>query len=151
MCWIGAAASSDSMLPTTGLVGGCGIGLSLLLDAIVGLSPDLLLRNQRHPRMSAFALTREVRALGGAFAPLTCAPRRMGRLHPLPHPSRPAQEGAHLRMTTSVFASPKPLSTPFDQFAAHLIRLFLLRPMAAVPHQIFFQIGNDLLQAVGRR
>jgi hypothetical protein len=29
------------MLPTTGLVGGCGIGLSLLLDAIVGFSPDL--------------------------------------------------------------------------------------------------------------
>src|SRR5580704_18814007 len=30
----GAAESSDSMLPTTGLVGGCGIGLSLFLEAI---------------------------------------------------------------------------------------------------------------------
>jgi hypothetical protein len=30
----GALESSDSMLPTTGLVGGCGIGLSLLVDAI---------------------------------------------------------------------------------------------------------------------
>src|SRR3984893_10369347 len=35
----GALESSDSMLPTTGLVGGCGIGLSLLVDAIVELSP----------------------------------------------------------------------------------------------------------------
>jgi hypothetical protein len=30
----GAVESSDSMLPTTGLVGGCGIGLSRLVDAI---------------------------------------------------------------------------------------------------------------------
>ena len=35
----GAVESSDSMLPTTGLVGGCGIGLSLLVDAIVKVSP----------------------------------------------------------------------------------------------------------------
>src|SRR6201985_2669676 len=35
----GALESSDSMLPTTGLVGGCGIGLSLLLDAIAYVSP----------------------------------------------------------------------------------------------------------------
>src|SRR3954451_8490645 len=40
--WIGAFASSDSMLPTTGLVGGCGIGLSLFLDGIVeNVSPAL--------------------------------------------------------------------------------------------------------------
>jgi hypothetical protein len=31
--------SSDSMLPTTGFVGGCGIGLNLLTDAISNLSP----------------------------------------------------------------------------------------------------------------
>src|SRR5882762_4304805 len=37
----GAAESSDSMLPTTGFVGGCGIGLNLLLDAIVKVSPAL--------------------------------------------------------------------------------------------------------------
>src|ERR1700744_2559704 len=30
----GAVESSDSILPTTGLVGGCGIGLSRLVDAI---------------------------------------------------------------------------------------------------------------------
>src|SRR6202041_1009696 len=30
----GAVESSDSMLPTTGLVGGCGIGLNRLVDAI---------------------------------------------------------------------------------------------------------------------
>jgi hypothetical protein len=28
-------ASSESMLPTTGFFGGCGIGLSLFVDAIV--------------------------------------------------------------------------------------------------------------------
>ena len=33
-CCTGAVESSDSMLPTTGLVGGCGIGLSLFVDAI---------------------------------------------------------------------------------------------------------------------
>src|SRR3954464_10117093 len=31
---IGAVESSDSMLPTTGFFGGCGIGLSLFVDAI---------------------------------------------------------------------------------------------------------------------
>src|ERR1700735_2850175 len=35
----GALESSDSMLPTTGLVGGCGIGLSRLVDAIAVVSP----------------------------------------------------------------------------------------------------------------
>jgi hypothetical protein len=34
MCWTGVVESSDSMLPTTGLVGGCGIGLNLFVDAI---------------------------------------------------------------------------------------------------------------------
>src|SRR5664279_5031695 len=38
----GAVESSDSMLPTTGLVGGCGIGLSRLVDVIAIVSPALL-------------------------------------------------------------------------------------------------------------
>src|SRR5579871_6277019 len=71
----GAVESSDSMLPTTGLVGGCGIGASRLPDAIVEL--------------------------------------------PL--------------------ASAKPLSPPFDQLRADLLRLFLLRPVAAAAHQIFLE------------
>jgi hypothetical protein len=33
------------MLPTTGFFGGCGIGLSLLLDAIVEVSPACLNRH----------------------------------------------------------------------------------------------------------
>src|SRR6185312_6301696 len=41
----GAAESSDSMLPTTGLVGGCGIGLNLLLEAIADYFPN---QNRRH-------------------------------------------------------------------------------------------------------
>jgi hypothetical protein len=35
ICWIGVLESTDSMLPTTGFFGGCGIGLSLFVDAIV--------------------------------------------------------------------------------------------------------------------
>ncbi|NEV03198.1 hypothetical protein, partial [Bradyrhizobium uaiense] len=34
-----AVESSDSMLPTTGFVGGCGIGLSLLPDAMSEVPP----------------------------------------------------------------------------------------------------------------
>src|SRR4051812_12301228 len=37
-CCTGAVESSDSMLPTTGLVGGCGIGLSLLTDGMLDCS-----------------------------------------------------------------------------------------------------------------
>src|ERR1700733_8639218 len=45
----GAVESSDSMLPTTGFFGGCGIGLSLLTDAIGRLSPAVLPHTPRHP------------------------------------------------------------------------------------------------------
>src|SRR5260370_34192310 len=41
-CCTGAFGSSDSMLPTTGFFGGCGIGLSLLGDAIAVVSPALV-------------------------------------------------------------------------------------------------------------
>ena len=37
----GAVESSDSILPTTGLVGGCGIGSSRLVDAIALVSPAM--------------------------------------------------------------------------------------------------------------
>src|SRR3984893_8038604 len=86
----GAVESSDSMLPTTGLVGGRGIGLSLLFDAICEF----------------------------VSLPLNSA---------------------------------EPLSTPFDQLGADLLRLFLLRPMAAAPHQILLQIWDEFLHAVGGR
>src|ERR1700712_208371 len=49
-CWDGALESTDSMLPTTGLVGGCGIGLSLLTDAIVKVSPGHIRRMGRAQR-----------------------------------------------------------------------------------------------------
>src|SRR3954465_10130315 len=39
-CCTGAVESSDSILPTTGLVGGCGIGLSLLTDGMFEVSPE---------------------------------------------------------------------------------------------------------------
>src|SRR5215203_5577547 len=47
-CCTGALASSDSMLPTTGFFGGCGIGLSLLVDGIRwSLLADLTLEAHR--------------------------------------------------------------------------------------------------------
>jgi hypothetical protein len=36
------------MLPTTGFVGGCGIGLSLFVDAIAIMSPALSFDTHRH-------------------------------------------------------------------------------------------------------
>src|SRR5213596_1219119 len=53
-CCTGAFGSSDSMLPTTGFFGGCGIGLSLLVDAIVEVSPAVLLDRSRHCVGSSF-------------------------------------------------------------------------------------------------
>src|SRR5580692_1123765 len=50
----GALESSDSMLPTTGLVGGCGIGLNLLVDAITCCLP-VLPHTSRHPEVRALA------------------------------------------------------------------------------------------------
>src|SRR5579863_3504087 len=75
----GAVESSDSMLPTTGLVGGCGIGASRFFDAILA----------------------------------------------------------------------KPLPPPLDQLGADLFRLFLLRPVPAAANQVFLQIRDELLHAVG--
>src|ERR1700733_1152988 len=78
----GALLSSDSMLPTTGFFGGCGIGLSLLVDAI---------------------------------------------------------------------ALPESFPAPFNQLGADFFRFFLLRPVAAAANQILFEIGDQLLHAVGGR
>src|ERR1700688_427622 len=58
----GAVESSDNMLPTTGLVGGCGIGLSRLVDAIAVVSPCLRVL-RRHPYVTATPLSLEERAL----------------------------------------------------------------------------------------
>src|SRR4051812_16321475 len=53
-CCTGALASSDSILPTTGFFGGCGIGLSLLVDGIRSfLLPDLVLVAHRHHNVIA--------------------------------------------------------------------------------------------------
>src|SRR6266436_3793167 len=49
ICWIGALESTDNILPTTGFFGGWGIGLSLFVDAIVVVSPDLDLYRHCEP------------------------------------------------------------------------------------------------------
>src|SRR5947208_3764313 len=53
----GAFESSDSMLPTTGFFGGCGIGLSLFGDAIANVSPaysSLSGHDERNLQVSSF-------------------------------------------------------------------------------------------------
>src|SRR3954452_11500128 len=65
----GAVESSDSMLPTTGLVGGCGVGLSRLVDAIA-IVPAFSLQ-RRHceeflRRSNPFSLRADAGLLGFA-------------------------------------------------------------------------------------
>src|SRR6202041_704954 len=78
----GAVESSDSMLPTTGLVGGCGIGFNLFVDAIAQSSPAVSPHNGRHPEERALARVSKDETL--AF----CLPSFEARLI-----------GSHLRMT----------------------------------------------------
>src|ERR1700743_435307 len=61
------------------------------------------------------------------------------------------QDDAPLWISYLWTPSPKPFSTPLDQLAADFFGFFLLRPMAAVFHQIFLEVGNELLHAVGGR
>src|SRR6266702_3481698 len=123
-CCTGAAESSDSMLPTTGLVGGCGIGSSRFLDDIDVRIPLVVIPGR------CAAWNPESRGCG---------------FGPADHP------GTTLQLTPTTASSPKPPSTPFDQLGADLLRLLLLRPMAAVLHQVLLQIGNELLHAIGGR
>src|SRR6202020_2078133 len=118
----GAVESSDSMLPTTGLVGGCGIGLNLLLDAIcVSVSCPCTVSTPRH------CDEHSDEAIQFFFAGLDCC--------------------ASLGMTRlGILLSESP-STPFDQLGADFFRLFLLRPMAAAANQIFFEVGNQFFHA----
>src|SRR6202165_6148100 len=119
----GALESSDRLCPPTGFVGGCGIGLSLFVDAIAIVplpNPPVIASEAKQSigRKKRIGLLRR-------FAPRnddTSVPRVLT----------------------------KPLSTPFDQLGADLIRLFLLRPLAAVPNQVLLEIGDDLLHPVGR-
>src|SRR5581483_10282718 len=105
----GAAESSESMLPTTGLAGGCGIGLNLFLDANV------------------FPLSHSPSLRG--------AERRS-------NPSFPASRHGLLRFARNDELA-KPLPTPFDQLGADLVRLFLLRPMAAIAHEVFLEVRHQ--------
>src|SRR5580704_16010667 len=137
----GAVESSDSMLPTTGLVGGCGIGLSLLVDAIDWWSPawsslEAVIPGSRHSGMVRRTRPGISRFRVRCFA----SPRNDGPDHL-----------AATTMRNFPTSSPESPSTPFDQLGADLFRLFLLRPVAAAAHQVFFEVGDDVFHAVGRR
>src|SRR5579862_4107076 len=103
--WIGADESSDSILPTTGLVGGCGIGSSLFFGAIVDVVPPI----HRSFRGDAQHRTRNLELPGSVLSD------RPGMTESFP----PA----------AARALPKPPFTPFDQLGTDFVRLFLLRPM----------------------
>src|SRR5712672_3405149 len=134
-CCTGAVESSDSMLPTTGFVGGCGIGLSRLVDAIEVVSPaGCIVPPDAAQRVSDALLSRGPRDEHRWIMGPRSAEQREGRC---------TASGTRCLLSKSSF-------TPFDQLGADLFRLFLLRPMAAAPNQVSFQIGNDLLHAVGR-
>src|SRR6266478_3155027 len=113
----GAVESRDSMLPTTGLVGGCGIGASLFLDAIFELVP-----------LSSYVVI-------ASGAKQSISPRRKAGLL---RRFAPRNDDALVPC-----ALPEPLPTPFDQLGADLLRLFLLCPVAAAAHQIFFEIRGE--------
>src|SRR5882762_6429935 len=148
-CCTGAVESSDCMLPTTGFVGGCGIGLSLLVDAIAVVSP--LSRS-----LSVSANEANSR---GVIPGWSEGPDPESRDSPMCNCTSEVRRFASPRNDRSsrfacnddvVVRSSKSSFTPFDQLGADLVRLFLLRPMAAAANQIFLEVGDDFLHAVGR-
>src|SRR5581483_7471746 len=104
----GAVESSDSILPTTGFVGGCGIGSSRfeVITCSFPASP-VIARNEVTKRSSLYRL--------------------------------------------AMTALPKPLAPPLDQLGAYFLGLFLLRPVPTAANQLFLQVGNEPLHAVGGR
>src|SRR4029453_15618825 len=98
-CCTGALGPRDSMLPTTGFFGGCGIGFSLLGDAIVEVSPALSHSPSLRAKRSNPSCRKRKNGLLRRFAP---------------------------RNDDELALCAKPFLTPFDQFGADLVRLFLL-------------------------
>src|SRR5580704_11236450 len=94
MCWTGVVESSDSMLPTTGLVGGCGIGLSLLVDAIAAISLPL----NRHCERKRSNPLRHGKRMDCFVA---CAPRNDG---PLNYPNLRLRHSISFALTSSGFS-----------------------------------------------
>src|SRR5579863_3047618 len=93
----GAVESSDSILPTTALVGGCGIGFSRF-DAIVLLFPCLI----RHCEQSE-AIHRSAKKKEWIASSLTLLAMTDGCL-PLPHPNRFLRHSISLALTSSGFS-----------------------------------------------
>src|SRR5688572_28160498 len=121
-CCTGALASSDSMLPTTGFFGGCGIGLSLLVDAIAIVSPAEPCFS--HALRSYTVIASEAKqSIVRQAERMDCFVARA--------PRNDDESPARL--------SPEPLPAPFDQLGADLVRLFLLCPVAAVANQVFLE------------
>src|SRR6267154_1329968 len=143
-CCTGAVESSDSMLPTTGFVGGCGIGLSLLVDAIAVVSPAVSISIRQRKRSE---FPRRHSGMVRRTRPQMCNRTSEVRRFASPRNDRSSRFACN---DDVVVRSSKSSFTPFDQLGADLVRLFLLRPMAAATNQVFLEVGDDFLHAVGR-
>src|SRR5581483_3311336 len=76
----GAEESSDSMLPTTGLVGGCGIGLSLFFfGAIADLFPSQLRRHCERSEAIQFPTCGAMDCFVASLLAMTIHPNRFLR------------------------------------------------------------------------
>ncbi|MFK4402446.1 hypothetical protein ABIF31_009003 [Bradyrhizobium elkanii] len=96
-CCTGAVESSDSMLPTTGFVGGCGIGLSLLPDAIFEVPPVLYSSLRGAKRRSNPSVL--------ICGPMDCfASLAMTALVSRRHPNRFLRHSISLALTSSGFS-----------------------------------------------
>src|SRR5262252_10417846 len=116
------------MLPTTGLVGGCGIGNSLFFAGIFVFPLPYSVSSFRGARFASEPGIHNHRPSFQARRPMHLAKQNL----PVVMDSGLSPSGCP-GMTTST----EPPSPPFDQLGRNLLRLFLLRPMAGVPHQIF--------------
>src|SRR6266436_1802479 len=99
---VGALESSDSMLPTTGFFGGCGIGLSLFVDAIAIFSPAVRVQD-RHPEERASA---RVSKNGRMHGTLPSFEARRSRRAPRDdaHPNLRLRHSISLALTSSGFS-----------------------------------------------
>ena len=133
--------SSDSMLPTTGLVGGCGIGLSLLVDAIAIVSPALVLI--RHCERSEAIARRRSKKRIGLHSSLRMPRNRYDRgdVHAL-YPNRFLRHSISLALTSSGFSCCVQWPLPRTRYFSRSGTIFSM-PSAADGGSTAIVLGHD--------
>ena len=127
----GALESSDSMLPTTGLVGGCGIGSRLLVDAIVKC-----LLPARHQLVIARSEATKQSSLAAPDAWIASRSARNDG-EPIPHPNRFLRHSISLALTSSGFSCCVQWPLPRTRYFSRSARASPCRrpPTAAAPRR----------------